>query len=121
MRGVVAGNGRRRDVEQDDQQSEPGPGREAQRELPRAEGYTACDKADKDAAERAGAGVKGPDACRQADEERQRKNSKGEQQPAEEAMARRTSSGPRTVMVAVSVRSTSDGRAFHHHHGAAYI
>ena len=47
----------------------------------------AGDQADEDAAEHAGAAMEGPDADRQADEEGQREDSKGEQQPADEADA----------------------------------
>jgi len=73
--------------EQDDQEPQPGPRHEAERELADAEGRVACDQADEDAAKHAGAGVEGPDADRQADEKREGEHSKGEQQPADETDA----------------------------------
>ena len=85
MRGVVAGDGGGRDEEHNDQQPEPGPRREGERELADAEGRAASDEADDDAAERAGAGVKGPHADCQTDEKWERKSSERKQQPAEKS------------------------------------
>jgi hypothetical protein len=48
--------------------------------------------------------VKGPYADRQTDEEGQREDSKGEQQPAEEADADYDKQGPKMIMAVYSVR-----------------
>jgi len=71
----------------DDQEPSPRPWHNGERKLANAKGDAAGYKTHGNAAQHAGPRVKGPDADRQTGEKRQRKDSKREQQPAEEADA----------------------------------
>ena len=82
----------------------PRPRHKGERELAKAKGYAAGHETHGDAAEHAGPGVEGPDADRQTGEKRQRKDSEGEQQPAEKPMPTMTRSGPKMIMAVYSVR-----------------
>ena len=87
MRSAVTGDCSRRDIDEGDQESKPSPLYEGERELSNANGCTARHEPCYCAAKRAGAGVEGPNADRQANEEGQRENSEREQQLAEKADA----------------------------------
>ena len=87
MRGAITGDGGGRDIAETDQEAKPRPWHKGKRELTNAKGYAACHEAHGNPTEHAGPRVEGPDANRQTDELGQRKDSKREQQPAEEADA----------------------------------
>jgi len=104
VRRAVSSEGSRRDIDEDDQDSKPSPWEEGERELANANGCTARHEPCYCATEHSGAGVEGPGADRQANEEGQCEDSEREQQPAEKADADEASSGPKMIMVVVSVR-----------------
>ncbi|MDA9431888.1 hypothetical protein XH88_08850 [Bradyrhizobium sp. CCBAU 51627] len=104
MRGAVTGDGGGRDIEEDDQESKPSPWEEGERELANANGGTARHEPCCCATEHSGASVEGPVPIVRATKKGSAKTASVNNSQQTKLMPTRTSSGPKMIMVVVSVR-----------------